>query len=608
MLLIISFSSLSAAEIQIIDLHSSKSANEENNTGKDEVILSENTEATTINLDEEDLLTEEVDINELNKNNDSAEINEETILENENIESNLVSNTNILSVPGYWEKSNKLDLDFFFNEVKLSHSEIINNNFIETLTNFSDIPQMYSQSEFDYLRINLLMKLGYKEKVQDFIKNINTYDSYVDFYNFLQLDYYLITNNLTEACSFKNSFQDDYNDKNNFILKVNIFCSFLENKIDEADLLNSLLIELNDKDQIFQNLYDNLKNKSEDTNLQFNNEIEKSSFSLYSAMIRIGNLPFDEKFLEFDPSNLCIPIVLSASTDIALRLKAAHIGYNLGLFDAESLSALYQTVDFTKDELTNWENTLKINTNNPEIIMALLFQNVRIQLLEITKLEALQIFWQFAENNNFEKLAYEVTKNLFISTKPSAELSDYALKLAKAHIANNNFEESEKWILFAKNYTTSSSEYNTEDILNIEFLNNLYQQEINDDFIILLEQNFEKIFLNNGSTNIQNELFKSILSLIIDNNELIDNLKIKKKVFDERLMPSKFLIDSFNSSVDNEKIGEMILIAMVSLNDKTWKTIHPEHLVILLNGFIESNQEKLFRNLLIEIFEDSKII
>ena len=128
LLLIISFSSLSAAEIQIIDLHSSKSANEENNTGKDEVILSENTEATTINLDEEDLLTEEVDINELNKNNDSAEINEETILENENIESNLVSNTNILSVPGYWEKSNKLDLDFLFNEVKLSHSEIINNN------------------------------------------------------------------------------------------------------------------------------------------------------------------------------------------------------------------------------------------------------------------------------------------------------------------------------------------------------------------------------------------------------------------------------------------------------------------------------------------------
>ena len=46
----------------------------------------------------------------------------------------------------------------------------------------------------------------------------------------------------------------------------------------------------------------------------------------------------------------------------------------------------------------------------------------------------------------------QFTKNLFISTKPSAELSDYALKLAKAHIANNNFEESEKWILFAKNY------------------------------------------------------------------------------------------------------------------------------------------------------------
>ena len=73
-------------------------------------------------------------------------------------------------------------------------------------------------------------------------------------------------------------------------------------------------------------------------------------------------------------------------------------------------------------------------------------------------------------------------------------------------------------------------------------------------------------------------------------------------------MPSKFLIDSFNSSIDNKKIGEMILIAMVSLNDKSWNTIHPEHLVILLKGFLESKQEKLFRNLIIEIFEDSKII
>ena len=36
---------------------------------------------------------------------------------------------------------------------------------------------------------------------------------------------------------------------NNIFLKVSIFCSFLENKKEEADLLNSLLLDTDDKDE-----------------------------------------------------------------------------------------------------------------------------------------------------------------------------------------------------------------------------------------------------------------------------------------------------------------------------------------------------------------------
>ena len=79
-------------------------------------------------------------------------------------------------------------------------------------------------------------------------------------------------------------------------------------------------------------------------------------------MIRIGNLPFTEKFLAFDPTNLPLQIILSSSTDIFLRLKSAHKAYELGLFNAESLSALYQSVDFSSDQLINWKKSLESYT------------------------------------------------------------------------------------------------------------------------------------------------------------------------------------------------------------------------------------------------------
>ena len=70
-------------------------------------------------------------------------------------------------------------------------------------------------------------------------------------------------------------------------------------------------------------------------------------------MHRIGNLPLTEKFLEIDPLNLSLPIILSYSSEIDLRLKSAHFAFFNNLINVDSLAALYQTVDFTYDELNN---------------------------------------------------------------------------------------------------------------------------------------------------------------------------------------------------------------------------------------------------------------
>ena len=63
---------------------------------------------------------------------------------------------------------------------------------------------------------------------------------------------------------------------------------------------------------------------------------------LYSAMLRINELPLDRDFIELDPLNLSIPVILSESTSMDIRIKAAHRAYNDDLISINSL-------------LVNWE-------------------------------------------------------------------------------------------------------------------------------------------------------------------------------------------------------------------------------------------------------------
>ena len=113
-------------------------------------------------------------------------------------------------------------------------------------------------------------------------------------------------------------------------------------------------------------------------------------------MMRVGEMSLNNNFLMYDPINFSIPIIHSQSSDISLRLKAAHKAYQHNMLSAESLSAMYRTVDFSYEELTNNEFE-KINNNNVELRMSYLFQKANIQLLPITRVPSLVDFWSYAE-------------------------------------------------------------------------------------------------------------------------------------------------------------------------------------------------------------------
>ena len=64
------------------------------------------------------------------------------------------------------------------------------------------------------------------------------------------------------------------------------------------------------------------------------------------------------------------------------------------------------------------------------------------------------------------------------------------------------------------------------------------------------------------------------------------------KIYDERPMPSIFISENINLAIEQKNNTNLLLYSIVSLNNKEWKDIHPNHLQMILNGFLNINKEK----------------
>ena len=199
-----------------------------------------------------------------------------------------------------------------------------------------------------------------------------------------------------------------------------------------------------------------------------------------------------------------------------------------------------------------------------------------------------------------EKIAYSLTNNIISSIEPSLDYSKFGSKIATAHIYNKNFDEANKWIIFYE-----SSNDSNDDINKVKFLLELYNSNEIDVVSDFLKNNLEKIDKNSSETT--KELIYVILeSLEID---LKYNMEIEyNKVFDQRLMPSVFLSSLINKQIDNQNHLNLFLLILVSLNEKNWNDLHPQHIQLILKSFNEYNNSVLLKPIIIEILNVSKIL
>ena len=128
-------------------------------------------------------------------------------------------------------------------------------------------------------------------------------------------------------------------------------------------------------------------------------------------MLRINELPLYEDFISIDPLNLTIPVILSESTQINIRIKAANKAFIDEVISIDSLSALYQSVDFNSKDFNKPDQTIS-SLNNDELIMAFYYQLANIQIFPDERLNVILDYWKFAKNSGLEFIAYAILKIL----------------------------------------------------------------------------------------------------------------------------------------------------------------------------------------------------
>ncbi len=563
-----------------------------------------NTDVEVINLHESKSLDQLV-LENLNEDKEIEEVIEETTqieeTTNNEVEVKQIENTE----DNFILKNNVKDLNNYFDNLKNINSKTLNNQLIEVLENLQLNFEIEQDKEIFFLIVNYFKSIGQINKSYEFIERYDLVnDKNINFYTEIKFNYFLSTFQLNEACNFKEELNPNIKLDYFFLEKLDIFCLLLNDNKSEASLLNSILIESEeDLDRYYQNLFSLIIDLPDQINID--EEIEKSNINknlifLYSAMTRIAELPFTNEFYEIDKKNLSIPIILNQASPIDLRIKAANESFLENSITVDSLAALYMSADFNSDQLNNPEETIVSFFDNKELSMAFLFQLVNIQIFPNDRLNGLIQFWDYAKENNLEEIAYKLSINMLSSIEATSENIIYGPQIASAYIFNNNFDSAVSWIELYENAKGVDTKSIYARILLDLYSSNDLNSFINSINLTLTNYNYDQ-------DNQYSELLyvlKDVMNLDINSNT---NINIDK-IFDNRLMPSIFLLDEINKSIINNDDKKFLFYSLISLNNKDWNNVHPEHLKLILNGYLNYNDGLLFRNIVLELLKNYKFI
>ena len=494
-----------------------------------------------------------------------------------------------------------------FETIKNINSQALHREFIKILSSTKLDEENNNYENIIYSIIKKLYEIGEIEKAYNLVKKIPTNSikdqDKMSYFYFIELNYLYSTRKLLEVCDLKSTLIEKGITLSEFLIeKSDIFCLALENKYSEASLLNSLLLESEKKiDENFQKLFKFmlLSKKNEQPFQSLSKVKSRELIFLYSAMLRINELPLDEDFIEVDPLNLSIPVVLSESTPMNIRIKAANNAYYNSLLTIDSLSALYQSVDFNSQQLNNSQETIVSLNGDKEMIMAFYYQLINIQIFPNERLGAILDYWKFAEVSGLGKIAYNITDKIIETINPTSENSQFGLEIAFAHITNKNYSKAIKWINLFEN-----SNLENEKIEYAKFLINLNETDQIDTIINYLSKNYES-FDNIKDQSVLESL--EVLINFLDINAVSLGSSFYSNISDERPMPSFFIIRDINQNMLDQNNLSLFILSLISINNKKWTELHPEHLKLILDAYQIYENGFLIEAIILEILDELEI-
>ncbi len=564
-------------EVEVIELHESKSL--------DQMVL------------------DQVNNTNINEDQNTETIEAENTLEVSN-EDNLVKENNIAQ-DSFWKPISPADINNYLKNAEELNSKILKKEFSSFIDNLNLDLNIDENRKIYFLITEYFYRIGNLSKAYNLTSKISIENNEkADFYTMINFNYLLSTFQIEKVCNLKNNISSEIKLKNYLIEKIDIFCLILNENYSEAELINSILIETESNlDNYFQELYVTLINKNNDQNdfkVESDQSINKDLIFLYSAMLRIADLPLSREFLKVDSKNLAIPIILNRATPIELRIQAANESYTNNNISIESLAALYQSVDFNSEQLNNPKETIKTYTNKIEILMAYYFQLINIQIFPSERLEALINFWDFAKLNNLEEIAYSLSYKIIESVEIAAENLKFSPDIATSYIYNKNYDKALSWIEFYENSNGSD-----ENSTYVRILLSLYSAKELNSIVEIIINNYDNFESKNEAKN--EELIFILLNILNGTNDIKLNENFGK-IYDERPMPSLFITNNLNKAIENDNYQQFLIYSIISLNNKEWSEIHPDHLNLILVGYLNFNNSELVKEIVIEIFKNYKIL
>jgi hypothetical protein len=392
-----------------------------------------------------------------------------------------------------------------------------------------------------------------------------------------QVDSLFLTNDHAGACGHVRNLIRQYQDP--YWQKAFVFCQALSGEHGGARLGTSLLREtMGEEDAAFFTLVNALMGEQGAVVDSLTDPT-----ALHLAMMRTARQTLPEDAALTTRPAVLRTIAVSPNAELEMRLDAAERAEAAGVLSAEALSQIYSSMVFSPEELANALSVAE--TEGGPRGRALLYHAAQVQTVPTARAEVLQKAWRLARDSGRYAASVRVNLPLLLEIQPVAELVWFAPDAGRALFFAGRMEEAVAWY----NLAADEAAYNPEAAKAWLALWPLAQLGDGDDTLpwdpAIISEWRQSEEQKGGDWQ---RRVAVLLSLVEGLGERVNGADWEAVLDDQSRvyvsMPAPAIWQGLHTAAEELRIGETVLLALLSLGDDGPAQANP----IVLNAVVSS--------------------